>query len=254
MKIAFIGTQEDRLRKLTKDFLDEWNTFVTPVSTIYDEELTIPDDIKIPLEKLDKFNEIERDLYLRMALLDYQYEKYKERKNVVWIGSSLDVLAEALLYNNLEAVSDEFVTEMIYKSKKIIKHLDLIYWMPSDKLFEEEEEEEHTIKEENTDSSKKDVMTEDERILETIYNNFWNDYIIDFDKSKIFPKSCPGIAYFETLSPISELRQIVTQAGNLTGETDDESQSIEKLMHAIKDKRVLKKAMEILKKPNIPLA
>ena len=250
MKIAFIGTQDERLRNLAKDFLNEWTTFVTPVSTIYDEELEIPDDIKIPMEKLDKFNEIERDLYLRMALLDYQYEKYKDRKNVVWVGSSLDVLAESLLYNNLDAVSDDFVTEMIYKSKKIIKNLDLIYWMPSDKLFNEEEK--LTIKEDIKDEEQKDVMSEDERILETIYNNFWNDYIVDFEKSKIFPKSCPGLAYFETTNHINELRQIVNQAGNLTG--DDDTQSIEKLMHAIKDKKLLKNALEILKKPSIPLA
>lgn len=249
MKIAFIGTQEDRLKDLAKDFLNEWPKFVTPASTIYDEELEIPDDIKIPLEKLEKFNEIEKDLYLRMSLLDYQYEKYKELKNVVWVGSSLDVLAEALLYNSLQAVSDDFVSEMIYKSKKIIKNLDLIYWMPSNKQFEEEKE--IKIKEE-IEEEKKEVMTEDERILEVIYNNFWNDYIIDFEKSKIFPKSCPGLAYFETENPLSEVRQIVNQAGNLM--EDDGSKSIESLMHAIRDKRLLKNALSILKKPSIPLA
>jgi hypothetical protein len=121
MKIAFIGAQEDRLKQLTKDFMSEWTSFMTPVSTIYDEELEIPDDIKIPFEKLEKFNEIEKDLYLRMAVLDYQYEKYKEVKNVVWVGSSLDVLAETLLYNSLDGVSDDFVSEMIYKNKKILK-------------------------------------------------------------------------------------------------------------------------------------
>ena len=249
MKIAFIGTQEDRLKELAKDFLNEWSKFVTPASTIYDEELEIPEDIKIPLEKLEKFNEIEQDLYLRMSLLDYQYEKYKELKNVVWVGSSLDVLAEALLYNSLQAVSDDFVSEMIYKSKKIIKNLDLIYWMPSNKQFEEDKE--IKIKEE-IEEEKKEVMTEDERILEVIYNNFWNDYIVDFEKSKIFPKSCPGLAYFETENPLSEVRQIVNQAGNLM--EDDGSKSIESLMHAIRDKRLLKNALSILKKPSIPLA
>lgn len=249
MKIAFIGTQENRLKDLTKDFLNEWSTFVTPASTIYDEELEIPEDIKIPLEKLEKFNDIEKDLYLRMSLLDYQYEKYKELKNVVWMGSSLDVLAESLLYNNIEAVSDDFVKEMIYKSKKIIKNLDLIYWMPSDKLYEEEKE--IKIKEEIEDEVK-EVMTEDERILEVIYNNFWDDYIIDFEKSKIFPKSCPGFAYFETTDPINEIRMIINQAGNLMEE--EGSQSIESLMHAIRDKRLLKNALNILKKPSIPLA
>ena len=121
MKIAFIGAQEDRLKLLTKDFMTEWTSFMTPVSTIYDEDFEIPDDIKIPFEKLEKYNEIEKDLYLRMAVLDYQYEKYKEIKNVVWVGSSLDVLAETLLYNSLDAVNDEFVSEMIYKNKKILK-------------------------------------------------------------------------------------------------------------------------------------
>lgn len=249
MKIAFIGTQDDRLRELTKDFLCEWPKFVTPAATIYDEELEIPEDIKIPLEKLDKFNEVEKDLYLRMSLLDYQYEKYKELKNVVWVGSSLDVLAETLLYNSLQSVSDDFVSEMIYKSKKIIKNLDLIYWMPSNKQYEEEKE--LKIKEE-IESETSEVMTEDERILEVIYNNFWNDYIVDFEKSKIFPKSCPGLAYFETTNPLSEIRQIVSQAGNLLEE--DDTQSIEALMKAIKDKKLLKNALNILKKPSIPLA
>ena len=249
MKIAFTGTQDDRLRELTKDFLNEWPNFVTPASTIFDEELEIPDDIKVPLEKLEKFNEIEKDLYLRMSLLDYQYEKYKELKNVVWVGSSLDVLAEALLYNSLESVSDDFVSEMIYKSKKIIKNLDLIYWMPSNKQYEEEKD--IKIKEEIKDEPV-EVMTEDECILEVIYNNFWNDYIVDFEKSKIFPKSCPGLAYFETDKPLSEIRQIVNQAGNLM--EDDDTKSIEALMRAIKDKRLLKNAMSILKKPSIPLA
>ena len=248
MKIAFIGAQEDRLRQLTKDFMSEWTTFMTPVSTIYDEELEIPEDIKIPFEKLEKFNEIEKDLYLRMAILDYQYEKYKDVKNVVWTGSSLDVLAETLLYNSLDAVNDDFVSEMIYKNKKILKKLDLIYWMPSDKIFNDEKE--LTIKEE-IQEEQKEVMTEEERILETVYNNFWNDYIKDFDKSKIFPKSCPGIAYFETTNHLDEIRQIVNQAGNLMEE--DGSKSIEALMHAIKDKKLLKKALEILQKPSIPL-
>ena len=74
----------------------------------------IIEDIKIPFEKLEKYNEIEKDLYLRMAVLDYQYEKYNEVKNVVWVGSSLDILAETLLYNSLDAVNDDFVSEMIF--------------------------------------------------------------------------------------------------------------------------------------------
>jgi hypothetical protein len=121
--------------------------------------------------------------------------------------------------------------------------------MPSNKQFEEEKE--IKIKEE-IEEEKKEVMTEDERILEVIYNNFWNDYIVDFEKSKIFPKSCPGLAYFETENPLSEVRQIVNQAGNLM--EDDGSKSIESLMHAIRDKRLLKNALSILKKPSIPLA
>lgn len=254
MKIAFIGSQEDRLRDLTKKFLNEWDTFVCPSVSIFDDEIDIPEDIGLSTEKINKFNEVEKDLYLRMCFLEYQMDKYKEEKNVVWTGSTLDILALTMIHREYGGVSDDFVETIIYKNKKIIKKLDLIYWMPSEKFFTEPNEEEIASIGLDEDGNKKkvEIMTVEEQLLEIVYNNIWNDYVKNFEDSIIFPKKCPGIALFETTDPIDEIRGIVTHSGNLTL-NDEDGQAIEKLTHAIRDKRLLKNVMEILKKPSIPL-
>lgn len=125
-----------------------------------------------------------------------------------------------------------------------MKKLDLIYWWASaDKIIE--------IKE-DTDVDKIEDEVYYEHQLEVVYNNIWNEYVSNFDKSEILPKDCPGMAFFETDRPGAEMAEIVQDLDT----TDLETQRMDdmaKLDKIIKDKKLLDMMKNTLKQSTIPL-
>ena len=171
-------------------------------------------------------------------------DKYHDKDYIVYNGHSLDVLVETLALYNYEEVGEEFVEKMIYWNQRCMKKLDLIYWWSSsEKILE--------IKEDD-DVDKIDGDAYYEHQLEVVYNNIWNDYVSNFDRSEILPRDCPGMAFFETDRPGAEMAEIVQDLDTADLETQ-RMDDMAKLDKIIKDKKLLDMMKNTLKQNTIPL-
>lgn len=262
MKIAIIGQDNENNAKLVKDILTNWGgVFATPQKTIFDETVEWTENSgKTEKEAIEEFGEYGAELYKRMLLLSKQYKEYKEVKNIVYNGSTLDLLANALFLYENGLVDDKLVEKMIYWNKVLIPKLDLIYILPPKQEKREENTKADTTDTEKETTDKKEATEEREltdeekenKRLEEIYYSLWLQYTDDFENSEIFPhKDCPGIATFETENPIDEIKMIVDKSGNLT--SDESPEEMQKLYDSIKDPRLLKNVKEIMERPSIPL-
>lgn len=237
MKIAIIGQDVDSKKKIIEKFLQLIGNYGTVKGSIHDNEFEVKDDLKLN----EEWNEVEVELYQRMSVVTDQMDKYADKTNIVYCGHSLDILAETMALYAMEEVSDEFVEKMIYWNRKLMQKLDLIYWLASpDKILELKDDEE--------------VEYEKyfEHQMEVVYNNIWNDYTTRFEVSEILPRDCPGMAFFESDSPASEMFEIVHDLDNVDDKTarmDD----IAKLDRIIKDKKLLEQMKSAMMERTIPL-
>jgi hypothetical protein len=91
-----------------------------------------------------------------------------------------------------------------------------------------------------------------EHQLEVVYNNIWGDYTERFNTSEILPRDCPGMAFFETDTPATEMYEIVQDLDTVDDKTarmDD----MAKLDRIIKDKKLLDMMKASLMQNTIPL-
>lgn len=197
MKIAISGLNPDTHKELIKEVQKAWPLYVSPIQSIFDEEETETDDkLKSLIEEM-KLNEDEADNFKKWYLLQQQYEKYADQKYIIYNGSPVDLLCEALLLADAGLVSDEYIEKIIYYHKKYLQKLDVVYWIPNV---------------EGTEGLEDEV----EKKLETIYNNLWNNYQTKFDSSPYFNQSRTA-AYlrFETTEYLTEMRDLIDIKGNL---------------------------------------
>ena len=123
-----------------------------------------------------------------------------------------------------------------------MKKLDLIYWLPdAEKVLTDIKEDEEI-----------DLDKWFEHSVEVAYNNIWDDYVNNFEKSVILPRQCPGIGVFESEAPGAELADIVQDLHDTEGK-DTRLDDIAKLDHIIKDKRLLDSMKKVLMQNTIPL-
>ena len=170
------------------------------------------------------------------------HDKYADKENVIWVGHSLDILMETIALNGMEEVGSDFVEKIIYWNQKLMKKLDLIYWLPdAEKVLTDIKEDEEI-----------DIDKWFEHSVEVAYNNIWDDYINNFDHSVILPRHCPGMGVFESEAPGAELADIV-QDLHATDGKDTRLDDISKLDHIIKDKRLLDGMKKVLMQSTIPL-
>lgn len=237
MKIAIIGQDVEQKKKIIQKFLQLIGTYGTVKETIHNDQFEVKDDLKLN----DEWNEVQKELYQRMSVVTDLMDKYVDKENVVYNGHSLDILAETMALYGMEQVSEEFVEKMIYWNKKLMQKLDLIYWLASpEKVIE--------IKEDEQVEYEKYY----EHQLEVVYNNIWNEYVSNFDKSEILPRDCPGLAFFETDTPAAEMYEIVHDLDTVDDKTarmDD----MAKLDKIIKDKKLLDQMKNALMQNTIPL-
>lgn len=237
MKIAIIGQDVDSKKKIIEKFLQLIGNYGTVKESIHDNEIEVKDDLKLN----EEWNEVEVELYQRMSVVTDQMDKYADKTNIVYCGHSLDILAETMALYAMEEVSDDFVEKMIYWNRKLMQKLDLIYWLASpDKILELKEDEE--------------VEYEKyfEHQMEVVYNNIWNDYTTRFEVSEILPRDCPGMAFFESDTPASEMFEIVHDLDTVDDKTarmDD----MAKLDRIIKDKKLLEQMKSAMMERTIPL-
>lgn len=240
MKIAIIGQDVDKKKSIISKFLELCDKYGTPKESIHDEVIEVSTDVKFN----EDWNDVEKELYKRMSFVTSQMDKYHDKDYIVYNGHSLDVLVETLALYNYEEVSEEFVEKMIYWNQRCMKKLDLIYWWSSsEKILE--------IKEDD-DVDKIDGDAYYEHQLEIVYNNIWNDYVSNFERSEILPRDCPGMAFFETDRPGAEMAEIVQDLDTADLETQ-RMDDMAKLDKIIKDKKLLDMMKDTLKQNTIPL-
>ena len=237
MKIAIIGQDFEQKKKIIEKFLQLSGVYGTPKESIHDSEFVVKDDLKLN----EEWNEVETELYQRMSVVTDLMDKHADKTNIVFNGHSLDILVETMALYAMEEVGEDFVEKMIYWNRKLMQKLDLIYWLASpDKILELKDDEEVEYEKYY------------EHQLEVVYNNIWNDYVERFDVSEILPRDCPGMAFFESDSPATEMFEIVHDLDTVDDKTarmDD----MAKLDKIIKDKKLLDKMKEVLSERTIPL-
>ena len=238
MKIAIIGQNIEAKKKILEKFLELCSDYGTLAETIYDEEVSVSEDVKLN----EEWNETEKEVYKRIAFLATQHDKYADKENVIWVGHSLDILMETIALNGMEEVGSDFVEKIIYWNQKLMKKLDLIYWLPdAEKVLTDIKEDEEI-----------DLDKWFEHSVEVAYNNIWDDYINNFDHSVILPRHCPGMGVFESEAPSAELADIVQDLHATEGK-DTRLDDIAKLDRIIKDKRLLDGMKKVLMQNTIPL-
>ncbi len=233
MRIAIICSDDEKRKKLVNDVIQHYaGTFATPAVTLFDEKIEYPEKFNTDEFTKKYEDELENELYKRILFNAAQLEQYRKEKNIIYNGCSLDIVAQALFHGENETVSDEFVENIIYRSKQNIRDLDLIYYLPIplDKIEDE-----------------------DAKRLEQIHYNVVNVYLEEDTEMGLFPATdCPGVVVLETDNPISEIKEIVAPNGDLTGD-EENPQQIQALMDAIKDPRLREDVEKLLTTPSIPL-
>ena len=231
MKIAITGGLIDENKKILKAFLKQWQNYLTPKDTIYDNDIKWPENDK-DLEKLkESLNPIEQILFAKVILMNNQYDKYAEQKNMIYLGSPLDVLANTLLYSEKGFLSDIFVEKIFYYTKKLVKKFDAIYWRPDFDLKDKETKD------------GEDISDDDK--LEMIFNNIYENYHNHLEESVIFDKEdCPGILPFDSDNYIAEFKYILDEKGNLLDD-DVGLQDTDKLFKLLGNNEKLKEAAKI---------
>lgn len=206
--------------------------YATPAENIFQDIVWSSSDESLN-ESYDKMNDVEKILFSKLILIETQLEKYKDHGYLVFNGSGADILVNALILCEQGYVSEEFVEKVIYHNKKILRSLDVVYFLPDNSINEDSEDE--------------------KKILESVYWNFYENYQTEFDSSPFFDhKNCASILLLDTDSPINEIKMLLDKNGNLEGTSqggaDGDLISAEKLQRALKgNPKLLEAAIESLK-------
>jgi hypothetical protein len=231
MKIAICGSDDESRSNLIKSFISQWPMYATPADNIFNSDLdenNIPENLK---ESFSLMNDIEKQLFGKILLIETQLEKYSDQRYLLFNGSGIDILVNALILCENELISEEFVEKIIYHNKKILRLLDVVYFIPNDNV--------------NEDS------LEPDKLLESVYWNFYDNYQSEFNNSPFFDhKNCASILLLESNSPINEIKMLIDKNGNLEGTSQggDDIIDTKALTKALKSNpRLLEAALESLK-------
>lgn len=239
MKIAISSSCDESRNNLIKAFISQWPMYATPSTTIFENISWPEDENEAPAlsELREKLNDVEQCLFAKMLLLERQYDEYKDVGYIVYNGSGADILVNALRLCEEGYVSEDFVERIIYHNKKLMKKLDVIYWLPNSTITE--------------DSKVEDIQ------LENIYNNFYENYQTDFANSPFFDQQdCPSLLLLESSSPINEIKYLLDKNGNLEGTSqggsDGDLLDTNRLKKALRhNPKLLEAALESLKNPQL---
>lgn len=233
MKIAISSSNDANRSNLIKSFISQWQMYATPSDNIFNSKLKEEDMPEALIESYNEMNDLERELFGKMIFLENQLERYKDNGYLIFNGSGIDILIHSLILCENGHVSEDFVEKIIYHNKKMLRLLDVVYFMPDNEVTEESEDE--------------------KKILESVYWNFYDNYQTEFDNSPFFDqKNCASILLLESASPINEIKMLLDKNGNLEstsqGGLDGELIDNEKLKRVLKhNPKLLEAALESLK-------
>lgn len=199
MKLAISGLNPEEHKKLIKSIQTNWPLYVSPIQNIF-EDIELEDEEKFTklVEEME-LNEDEAANFRGWYLLQQQYEKYKDQKYIIYNGSPVDLLCNALLLADAGLISNKYIEKIIYYHKKYLTpgNLDVVWWMPNPEGTEGLED-------------------EDDKKFESIYNNLYNNYQTKFDTSPYFNNGrCTSYLRFDTLEYMDEVRMLIDSKGNL---------------------------------------
>lgn len=233
MKIAFCGSDNEYRKSIIKSFISQWPMYATPANDIFGN-VVWPENAHENLnDSKSKLNEVEQLLFTKLIFFETQLEKYKDVGHIVYNGAGIDILVNSLILCEEGLVSEEFVEKVIYHNKKILRDLDVVYFVPNRTLNEE--------------------SSHDDLCLEGVYWNFYENFQTEFDTSPFFDQqNCASILLLETDSPINEIKMLLDKNGNLEGTsqggTDGDLIDADKLKRALRgNPQLLEAAIESLK-------
>lgn len=225
MKIAICGSNNNERNKLVKQFISQWQMYATPSQTIF-EDIPWPDKSEKALDELkEKLNEVEQILFAKMLLLEKQHEEYSEKGYILYNGCCLDILVNSLILCENGYITEDFVERIIYHTKKLLRKLDVIYYLPNNEINESSGDE--------------------DKHLENVYWNLYENYQTDFENSPFFDqKDCPSILLLESTNYINEIKMLLDKDGNL--EATSSGSSYDNIIDTDKLKKVLRANPQLL--------
>lgn len=235
MRILITGSNKDRRAGIISSILSTWPMYSSPALTI-DEEIPWPEDSKSLQEIKENFNETEQELFAKLALIWKQQNDYKDETFIVYSGGSPDILVNSVFLCEMGLVSPEFVEKVIYHHKRLLHNVDVIYWV---KGYDEKLEE---------------IEDEDDRKIEMIYGNLYENYLKHFNESIFFdPKDSPPYVLLETDNPIGEIKDIMGADGNLLDDKNNDLLDMKKLSKILKNERLIEAVKLSMEKNKIPI-
>ena len=226
MKIAISGRNDEARKNLIKEVISQWPMYVTPSATIFNEDGTFEKKDFKSYKFPRQMNEAEKAVLRKMGLLYNQYKKYKEEGYIIYDGSTIDVMLNAILLCENDYIRDEVTSTVINMSKEMMRELDVIYWLPA----------------EITENDSKEDGT-----LELMYENLYNNYQNDFENSPFFNhEDCPTFSILESKDYITEIKLLLDKNGNLGDDrnTGDDLLDIQKLTKVLKNQKLVEAAIK----------
>lgn len=221
MKIAVCGSGDELRLNFIKSFITNWPMYATPADTIFNKETKFNrKDFSEPLPK--KLNDVEKILLNKLILLKNQYVQYKEEKHIIYDGSPIDLIVNALTFSELQFIRDEIVVEIINNSKKLMESLDVIYWLPNS-----------------------DTKEDEDKFLEKTYEDLYKNYQNDFYNSPFFNhENCPSFLILESKNPINEVSMLIDKKGNLESDKNDDLLDIERIKKVLKNEKLIEAVLK----------
>ena len=101
----------------------------------------------------------------------------------------------------------------------------------------------------------KNIKDKDERKLEMMYYNLYDNFYGHFDDSIYFDKKhSPGFIQIETDNPVEEIGILVDNKGNFISDlNNDEMLDMQKMMNVLRNKTLIEGMMKGFEKEAIPI-
>lgn len=246
MKILLTGNNKKDVSDAIFEGMKRWPMYKTLSTNIRDvvfpdeKAKNISDDF---LKSIKGFNDDEKTLMYKNYTIGSQYDKYKKEEFMFFNGGTIDVLIDAIIGNANGKISEKVVTKCIYYNKKLLRNIDVVYWIPDTNFWklreieakkiesnkeEDKQEEEKKEGEENIEVT----LTEEEQLREQAYWNLLQDYQFNIEASPYFDSEDSPLFAMIDGDPVVAMSEVIGNNGRLAGESisPEDEQRIQELL------------------------